>query len=65
MKTLRWMRLLFDIPANELAKEARVTRRELYRIERGEVLARAATLARIDQAMLRLLSGRIGAGNGA
>jgi predicted transcriptional regulator len=56
---LRLLRGLLAIPLNVLADEARVSARELHRIERGRVQPNPDTLKRIDDALTNLCRARI------
>jgi hypothetical protein len=58
MKALRILRALLGIPAGTLAVEAGVSVRELHRIEHRRVTPSAATLARLDDALARVLRRR-------
>ncbi|MFO0663001.1 MAG: helix-turn-helix transcriptional regulator [Polyangiaceae bacterium] len=53
MKTIRMVRALVGVSTSSLAKRAHVSVRELQRIERRESWPRPATLARIDDELVR------------
>lgn len=62
MQALRIARLVFGIPLSALAAKSGVSRKEIARIERGDVWPRVETFAAIDLAFVALLGSRV---NGA
>ena len=59
MQALRIARLVFGIPLSVLAAKAGVSRKEIARIERGDVWPRAETFAAVDAAFVALLGSRV------
>jgi predicted transcriptional regulator len=58
MQMLRIARLILGVPIARLSKVARVSAREIDRIERGAVAPQRATLERLDEALVTILRER-------
>jgi len=58
MRTLRIARLLLGVSAQDLARAADISTRELARIERGSVRPHPDTVDRLDAAFVNLFRAR-------